>query len=72
MPLCPMLTTRLEGELASFSLIFELHRVLGVLADLGLAETTIVVFLGDHGWQLGEHCEWCKKTNFEVSFSLLC
>ena len=46
--------------------------MLGALGDLGLAETTIVVFLGDHGWQLGEHCEWFKKTNFEVgsSFSL--
>jgi len=45
----------------------EIGRVLGALGDLGLAETTIVVFLGDHGWQLGEHCEWCKKTNFEVA-----
>ena len=40
--------------------------MLDALGDLGLAETTIVVFLGDHGFQLGEHCEWCKKTNFEV------
>ena len=35
--------------------------------DLGLADDTIVVFLGDHGWQLGEHAEWAKYTNFEVS-----
>ena len=43
-----------------------LGRVLAVLEDLGLAETTIVAFWGDHGWQLGEHAEWCKHTNFEV------
>jgi arylsulfatase A-like enzyme len=23
--------------------------------------------LGDHGWQLGEHGQWCKHTNFEVA-----
>ena len=45
--------------------------MLGALEDLGLAETTIVVFLGDHGFQLGEHCEWCKKTNFEVRAAVL-
>ena len=22
---------------------------------------------GDHGWQLGEHSEWAKHTNFEVA-----
>lgn len=21
----------------------------------------------DHGWQLGEHGEWCKHTNFEYA-----
>ena len=41
--------------------------MLDVLEDLGLAESTIVAFWGDHGWQLGEHSEWCKHTNFEVA-----
>ena len=41
-------------------------RVLNVLEELGLSESTIVAFWGDHGWQLGEHAEWCKHTNFEV------
>ena len=43
--------------------------MLNVLEELGLAESTVVVFWGDHGWQLGEHAEWCKHTNFEVSNS---
>ena len=41
--------------------------MLTVLEELGLSESTIVAFWGDHGWQLGEHAEWCKHTNFEVS-----
>ena len=44
-----------------------ISRVLDVLEDLGLAESTIVAFWGDHGWQMGEHSEWCKHTNFEVA-----
>ena len=30
-------------------------RVLGALKNAGLSNDTIVTFLGDHGWQLGEH-----------------
>ena len=42
-------------------------QVLRKLNKLGLAENTIVSFLGDHGYQLGEHGEWCKQTNFEIA-----
>jgi arylsulfatase A-like enzyme len=42
----------------------------GLLLDeverLGLAEKTIVVLWGDHGWKLGEHAGWCKQTNYEI------
>ena len=41
--------------------------VLLELQQLGLDNTTIVSFWGDHGWQLGEHGEWCKHTNFELA-----
>ena len=48
----------------------ELGRVIAEVEELGLAETTIIVFLGDHGWQLGEHAEWSKNTDFEVKRSV--
>ena len=42
-------------------------KVLQELEDLGLTNSTIVSFWGDHGWQLGEHGEWCKHSNFEIA-----
>ena len=40
-------------------------RVLDTLEQTGLAENTIVVLWGDHGWKLGDHGSWTKHTNFE-------
>ena len=37
------------------------------LEDLGLAEDTIVSFIGDHGFHLGEHSIVGKNTAFEVA-----
>ena len=42
-------------------------QVIDALERLGLADNTIVILWGDHGWQLGEHTFWCKHTNFEVA-----
>jgi iduronate 2-sulfatase len=39
--------------------------VLDELAAQGLADSTVVAFVGDHGWQLGDLGEFGKKTNFE-------
>ena len=41
--------------------------ILDVLDEVGVADNTIISFWGDHGWQLGEHAEWCKHTNFEIA-----
>ncbi|XP_033632113.1 iduronate 2-sulfatase-like [Asterias rubens] len=42
----------------------EVGRVLSTLEEEGLVGDTIIVLLGDHGWQLGEHQEWSKYSNF--------
>jgi arylsulfatase A-like enzyme len=44
----------------------QLGKVLDALEALGLAENTVVILWGDHGWKLGEHDSWCKHTNFEI------
>ncbi len=43
----------------------QIGEVLDELDRLGLAENTIVILWGDHGWHLGEHNLWCKHCNFE-------
>ncbi|MEM1221641.1 MAG: sulfatase [Verrucomicrobiota bacterium] len=57
----------IHGYFASVSYV---DRNIGVLLDAledsGMANNTIVVLWGDHGFKLGEHSSWCKHTNFEI------
>ncbi len=43
----------------------QIGKVLNKLEELGLADNTIIVLWGDHGWHLGDHGMFCKHTNYE-------
>jgi arylsulfatase A-like enzyme len=43
----------------------QIGKILDKLDELGMADNTILVLWGDHGWHLGDHGMWCKHSNFE-------
>lgn len=45
----------------------QVGKIMERLETLGLAENTIVVLWGDHGWHLGEHAIWGKHALFDES-----
>ncbi|XP_026335564.1 iduronate 2-sulfatase isoform X2 [Ursus americanus] len=45
----------------------QVGHLLSALDDLQLANSTIIAFVSDHGWALGEHGEWAKYSNFDVT-----
>ena len=47
----------------------QIGRVLNSLDELDLAEDTIVVVWGDHGWHLGESAIWGKHSPFDRSLN---
>ena len=44
----------------------QLGKVLDALDASGVAERTVVVFVADHGYHIGEHTLWGKTSNFEL------
>lgn len=60
--------TLVHGYLAAVSYTDALvGRVLDALDELGLADDTIVVLTGDHGYLLGDHGMWTKHANFDLA-----
>lgn len=41
-------------------------KLMRALKELELDDNTVVVLLGDHGWSLGDHNQWCKHSNFNI------
>ncbi|MGB0583310.1 MAG: sulfatase, partial [Limisphaerales bacterium] len=55
-----------HGYFASITYLdAQVGRLLKALDHHGLRENTIVVFISDHGFHLGEHGLWCKTSCFE-------
>lgn len=48
----------------------QIGKVLDALEREGLADNTIVILWGDHGYHLGDHGLWTKHTNFEQAVHL--
>jgi len=46
---------------------FHIGLLLDEIEKLGIENDTIIVFIADHGYQLGEHAEWAKHTNWELA-----
>jgi iduronate 2-sulfatase len=58
----------IHGYYASTSYVdAQIGRVLAALDETGLAENTIVVLWGDHGYLLGELGIWTKHVNYELA-----
>jgi iduronate 2-sulfatase len=58
----------IQAYLATISFLdAQVGRVLDALEQNGLKENTIVVFTSDHGYHMGEHDHYQKRTLFEYS-----
>ncbi|VGO13439.1 Choline-sulfatase [Pontiella desulfatans] len=61
-----MQRTLIHGYFASLSYMdAQVGRVLAELDRLDMADDTIVMLWGDHGWHFGDHGSWTKHTNYE-------
>jgi len=44
----------------------QIGKIVNTLEELNLKENTLIVFMSDHGYKLGEYGAWCKHSNMEI------
>ena len=59
--------TLIHGYHASISFIdAQVGKVMQTLEELDLRKNTLVIFMSDHGYKIGEYGAWCKHSNVEI------
>ncbi|MWW23192.1 sulfatase-like hydrolase/transferase [Algibacter wandonensis] len=59
--------TLIHGYHASISYIdAQVGKVMNTLEELDLRKNTMVIFMSDHGYKIGEYGAWCKHSNLEI------
>lgn len=59
--------TLIHGYHACISYIdAQIGKVMQTLEDLDLRKNTMIVFMSDHGYKIGEYGAWCKHSNVEI------
>ena len=59
--------TLIHGYHASVSFIdAQVGKVMKTLEELDLRKNTMVIFMSDHGYKIGEYGAWCKHSNVEI------
>jgi arylsulfatase A-like enzyme len=57
----------IHGYHASISYIdAQVGKVMAALEDLNLKKNTMIIFMSDHGYKIGEYALWCKQSNLEI------
>ncbi len=57
----------MHGYHASISYIdAQVGKVMQTLEELDLRKNTMVIFMSDHGYKIGEYASWCKQSNMEI------
>lgn len=59
--------TLIHGYHASISFVdAQVGKIMKTLEDLDLRKNTMVIFMSDHGYKIGEYGAWCKHSNMEI------
>lgn len=57
----------IHGYHASISYIdAQVGKVMQTLEDLDLRKNTMIIFMSDHGYKIGDYASWCKQSNMEI------